>query len=350
MYLGNQGERVILYYPTIKIQDGAWLRNGILYWDKVASIVPGFDFTECNSPEVEYLQREGLYEPVYTYELFRNEELCNGLCLEVKKKLERNAGGIDKRYGTPKDRRNITVDKIHIAKMPEQILSFLLNEGIANSEESGSPWINMSEYNSGVYMATLAKYIARLYANVEIGTDIMPSFVLPYNRVNRLSRTERQIYVELAIQDILPMPNMDTSIEEIIDFKMNHRNSLHGFKNRIDHFQIELMRCSEVDDLRYCSRVFKEDIIDEMRQVEELLSRKRIATIKKFFKVMIPIGIETGLSRLEAEGGISPAIARLVGEAMSISVKAFVDKDKTRAKRENAFLFEGYRYGMIRAK
>ena len=32
--------QTILYYPTIDIQDGAWLRNAILYWDEVSSIVP----------------------------------------------------------------------------------------------------------------------------------------------------------------------------------------------------------------------------------------------------------------------------------------------------------------------
>ena len=32
-------EKTILYYPTIKIRDCYWLRNAILYWDRVASIV-----------------------------------------------------------------------------------------------------------------------------------------------------------------------------------------------------------------------------------------------------------------------------------------------------------------------
>lgn len=27
-------ENKILYYPTIKIEDGVWLRNALLYWNK----------------------------------------------------------------------------------------------------------------------------------------------------------------------------------------------------------------------------------------------------------------------------------------------------------------------------
>ena len=31
--------QTFLYYPKINILDGAWLRNAILYWDEVPSIV-----------------------------------------------------------------------------------------------------------------------------------------------------------------------------------------------------------------------------------------------------------------------------------------------------------------------
>ena len=53
-------EKTILYYPTIKIRDGHWLRNAILYWDKVASVVPGDGFRESNSLEIEYLRSTGI--------------------------------------------------------------------------------------------------------------------------------------------------------------------------------------------------------------------------------------------------------------------------------------------------
>ena len=51
--------QTILYYPTIDIQDGAWLRNAILYWDEVSSIVPYEGYSDF-SPEILYLQRLGV--------------------------------------------------------------------------------------------------------------------------------------------------------------------------------------------------------------------------------------------------------------------------------------------------
>ena len=38
--------QTILYYPTINIQDGSWLRNAILYWDEVSSIVPDENYSD----------------------------------------------------------------------------------------------------------------------------------------------------------------------------------------------------------------------------------------------------------------------------------------------------------------
>ena len=46
--------QTILYYPTIDIQDGAWLRNAILYWDEVSSIVPYEGYPDF-SPEILFI-------------------------------------------------------------------------------------------------------------------------------------------------------------------------------------------------------------------------------------------------------------------------------------------------------
>lgn len=61
--------QTILYYPTINIQDGAWLRNAILYWDEVSSIVPHENYLDF-SPELLYLQKSGVYKAVYPHDLF----------------------------------------------------------------------------------------------------------------------------------------------------------------------------------------------------------------------------------------------------------------------------------------
>ena len=64
--------QTILYYPYINIQDGTWLRNAILYWDEVSSIVPYDNYPDL-SPELLYLQESGAYKAVYPRDLFFSE-------------------------------------------------------------------------------------------------------------------------------------------------------------------------------------------------------------------------------------------------------------------------------------
>lgn len=175
-------ENTILYYPTIKIEDGPWLRNALLYWDKVSSIVPGVNYNEANSIEVEYLWNTGLYEPMYPIYMQNDKELCEEFCEQVKKSLKRHRKVLaDRRYS------KIHIDKmgipnenmIHIEKTPGRILDYLLEEGIAKRNCDG-PWINMSEDVAHIYMATLARYLAKIHGNIEIGTDKSGEFLYPY--------------------------------------------------------------------------------------------------------------------------------------------------------------------------
>src|SRR5262249_8324417 len=65
-------ERTVLYYPTISIPDSWWLRQALLYFDKVASIVPqtmtwggeSLDTLIPLTPELQFLQQEGIFRPI----------------------------------------------------------------------------------------------------------------------------------------------------------------------------------------------------------------------------------------------------------------------------------------------
>lgn len=77
--------QTILYYPTINIQDGTWLRNAILYWDEVSSIVPYENYPDF-SPELLYLQELGVYKAVYPRNLVFSEfaeDFCNSIVKRI---------------------------------------------------------------------------------------------------------------------------------------------------------------------------------------------------------------------------------------------------------------------------
>ena len=77
--------QTILYYPKINILDGAWLRNAILYWDEVPSIVPDESYSDL-SPEWLYLQKLGVYKAVYPQDLFFSE-FAEDFCDTIEKRI-----------------------------------------------------------------------------------------------------------------------------------------------------------------------------------------------------------------------------------------------------------------------
>jgi hypothetical protein len=70
--------RTILYFPTIAVPNGTWLRRALLYWDEVASIVPqGYTGESLipYTPEVQYLLSEGVFKPISPTRLRQHSEL-----------------------------------------------------------------------------------------------------------------------------------------------------------------------------------------------------------------------------------------------------------------------------------
>ena len=55
--------QTILYYPTINIPNENWLKNALLYWDNISSIVPYEDYYNL-SPHLLYLQSCEIYKPI----------------------------------------------------------------------------------------------------------------------------------------------------------------------------------------------------------------------------------------------------------------------------------------------
>lgn len=342
-------KNTILYYPTIKIKDGAWLRNALLYWDKVSSIVPGSNYDEMNSVEVEYLRAAGLYEPIYPAEMQNDEELCKEFCKQVRKNLKHH-----RKYSKHNTYFQIHVEKmrmsnenmIHIGKTPGSILDYLLDEGIAKRNCDG-PWINMNEHDANVYMATLARYLAKIHGNVEIGTDSSGKFLYPYIPVKSKKKIDRQIYLNIAMQEILPVPNPDSSLEDIIDFKNQYNDQLKCFKRRIDQFQWSLEACESVEDLQERIQMLQSEIESDLQEIADLMSANRMKKTKKALKIIVPVGLEAGISMLGLEGIMSPMQTIMANAAVGLFAQFFCTEEELQVTEDKAYLFYASRNGII---
>lgn len=344
-------KNTILYYPTIKIKDGYWLRNAILYWENVASIVPGYDYDEFNSFEVEYLRDANIYKPIYPVGLEYNEKLCNQFCKEVKEKLVRNRSGkkYEKLSRVHKEKLAMSQSgMLHINKTPESILDFLKDEGIA-MENCDGPWINMKTKDAEIYMSILAKYLAKLEGDTDIGTDLVRKFFYPHVRENRRSKTDKQVYFDMALQEILPVPNMDgVTIDDIIKFKEKYKQELHYYRRRIGEFQDKLKyQTEDVEELREEIVYLKRETEEDLQMVESLLKQERISYKLGSLRTLIPIGLSAAIGIAACTGYLSEFEAVCAEILVNVATTVVCTKKEFSISENNAYLFYAKKNGII---
>lgn len=362
-------EKTLLYYPTIEIKDGFWLRNAILYWDKIASIVPESDYDDINSIEIEYLRQADLYEPIHPREIQSDFRLYEIFFEEVKENIREKVKpegfyasySISGRAKYDIRQRNLKQDVgqndmdnflMHIEKMPYKILDYLLEEEIVKKGESGT-WVNVNVRFAQVYMATLAKYLAKVHRNTEIGTDIRDKFYYPYAK--KMPQGEKQYYLNIVLNRILPVPNMHISIPDILDFKIAHKRELYHFRKRIEEIQWQLKSCSTTEEVEERALFFQKEIEDEVRDVEELMHRRFGHVLRQSMRNLIPIGLGAGIDLAALSSGLSSTKALVAGTAVSIGAAIYsaytpIVSNEPRLDEKNAYLLSARNEGIIQPR
>lgn len=346
-------DKTILYYPTIKIKDGSWLRNAILYWDKVASIVPGYDYNEINSPEIEYLQDVGIYKPIYPIDLGYDEVLCDQFCREVKEKLRQSRRNNKNVEITQIHREKIAMSQnqmLHINKTPDSILDFLKDEGIV-MENCDGPWLNIKSSDAEVYMSILAKYLAKFEGNTDIGTDLSAKFFKPHVRTHKREE-EKQLYLDMALQEILPEPNIKgVPIQDIIDFRMEYGDELRRFRKRIEAFHDSLKwQTEDLEDMFEKTMRFKRDIEIDLQVIEDLLNQENIPFKHCSLRSLLPIGLTAGIGIAALNGHITELQA--IGAEALLNIVLALHSSKVVGNETlsegNMYLFHAKKQGMIK--
>ena len=75
-------KRTILYYPSIALPNNTWLRQALLYWDQISSVVPkdihSREWMIDSNSEIDFLIDEDEYRAIGPMALYENgrEELA----------------------------------------------------------------------------------------------------------------------------------------------------------------------------------------------------------------------------------------------------------------------------------
>lgn len=256
--------QTILYYPNINIQDGQWLRNALLYWDNISSIVPYDNYGDL-SPELLYLQDSGIYEPIYPQDLFYSE-YADDFCKAIVNRISRYEKGQDKNFsmaGAVKVR--IRKEKIcapalhtliHYRKLPYELLDYFTDKKYINDYNTDG-WMEIDAKIAQIYMRTLAEYSIKCSdKDIVLGTDKVKNSREIYSNFT-IHKIESQC-CKLNILKCLPQPSLDTSFEEILDFKSARKDELNAFRIKIREFEQKIYHSESFEEIKHHENSFIE--------------------------------------------------------------------------------------------
>lgn len=295
--------RCILYYPTITVPNGRWLRQALLYWDEIGSVVPyGQDRRDYlpNDKDTAYLMEQGVYKPFRPmtlleghyddYELFVAEfrSILNSTTSPILPTATRSL--VNRGVRADQDALARTCSRIHQNKVSSGMFRFLQQRGLARRIHNDQEWYYFENKTALLYMALLAKHLARIDQHHTVaGTDNSRFDSLMFYR----PRTTSQIGVSAYLSNILPLPTEDTSLERIVEFKRTHRNELYRFRAWIDQFEAAVIACQDPAEARRIVTSFQEQLEASIADLRVSLNSSRVKTILGSLKTLVRLDSPT---------------------------------------------------------
>ncbi len=280
--------QTILYYPTINIRDSAWLRNAMLYWDNVSSIVPSPEF-EHFSTDICYLIAADIFKPIYPAELFHSNH-ADDFVWKVIQRIEQyeevqgyhNGGDtlfdryihkkklLDHNKNFPKD--HISVRFLHNRKLCDELLYYLENKGYIASADCYGDWIPINRNISDIYMKTLAEYVIKCYpGDMIIGTD--KKSYLDGFYVNQANQND-SLCMSIALSNCLPQPSKEVSFEDLLFFKKHHKQEFDEFRQVLRNFERVISQCQSSEEIKFEMQCFREKWERVLHEKNSLLKGK----------------------------------------------------------------------------
>ena len=348
--------QTILYYPTIDIKDSAWLRNALLYWDSISSIVPYDDYSDF-SPELRYLQRCGIYKPVFPRDLFCSE-YASDFTHAIVTKLDRYKRRSNQQY----TRRNFIAihrnkvyapalhELIHYRKVEPALLEYFADRNFIN-DYNCEGWMEIDAGVASIYMQTLAEFVVKCCSeDAVIGTDLCKYQSQIYTPTKPRGNTA---CISLALNNCLPQPTMNIGFEELLDFKNEHKDELAEFRKKLREFEKTLSTCVTVEEVKAETEKFKEDWGAALMKEKNMFSFKKNAFSLGTLSTLIAVpAIAEPLGRVVQElypGANNYAVLGGVA-AVSLAGKFVSYRNKVNEQRSSSgfsYIMKASRLGII---
>lgn len=213
-----------IYFPYIKVPNSNWLVKTLLYWNEFSTIVPYEQVDNfLNSSNIMKDLNKSQLVKIINPAQFSNTD---NMKMFFEKFLM---------FATNWKRRNPTYkgkySEIHIEKLG-YIFDDLIKEKIIFQGRSNA-WYKMPTILSNVFMNGLANGLGSLTEiNAEPVTDILYENKVKIETISRNYNV--RFWQNKLLEDVLPVPNRETTIDEIINFRKKYHTQTIEFRDIIN--------------------------------------------------------------------------------------------------------------------
>lgn len=275
----------LLYFPYISIPNASWLKQALLYWDGVATIVPT-DYLRYPSQFSSFareLVRENIVQAI------QPEEYANAYYEEFRAFLEwakmypshfllSEASG----HG-----RKASQVYVHTGKLGSVLGSGLIK--LQYARRIDDQWYEMNGQLSMCFMAFLAILIGReedyvpmtdFYQGMSTLFDVTPQ------PAPRNARRIRAVLRNTILEDIFPVPDKIEDLNDLLRFKDRYFDELQSFRRHIEDFLISLDGLPEELQRERCQN-FRLNVQDELEEIKGHMGRFCAPQIN--FGTLVPV-------------------------------------------------------------
>lgn len=253
-----------LYFPYIDVPKDAWTFKALLYWDKLASIVPfdHMDHPEQMSDFMQELLAEGLVEPIFPSSFVHQIQRFDEIFIRF----------MEARMARTNQMRQATAPKktrVHVEKLGE-IPAFLVEAGLACQVDYA--WYEIDTPVANLFMAYLASCLGAIPdVNATPVTD-KALFASIFGRVSPLRSSAGNVHRhkarEVALRSLLPVPNEPIALDKLLAFKRSHGHLLPALRTKIEAHCTQVSLVPNPEDRIDLNQAFVQECKGQVAEIE----------------------------------------------------------------------------------
>lgn len=297
-------KRTVLYYPTISIPNGSWLRRALFYFDEIASIVPSTLYFSGElgpslvpvSDEVLSLESAKVFRRIAPDNLWlrpnpsagKGEQNQSSISdwSQAHRFMDQFIEVVDRQgfYAIP----NAKTERLHEGKMAYMILTGLKHRGLVTPEldahDRPTEWLLVEEKTARLYMGMLAQFMADVDSEYTVpGTDSIED----ENIIYQAKADDGFPCIETRFFRAVPAPRDDVSFDDILAFKQRREAELLAYREHIDEVQSALSKAENHAEVKRILLKFGENQQKALLNLTHAMKDANVGTFWGTLKALV---------------------------------------------------------------